>query len=145
MAELRDKILERINDVRDPCSLASAFPIGLSDMGLVSELRISEPPGSGRPHEVALVLRVTAPGCMYVPFMERSVRAALSELDEVGEISIEWQKDASWTPADMAEPVRRRLAETRARRLEEYVKRPAASRFIAPPQPRGHRSDGGFA
>jgi metal-sulfur cluster biosynthetic enzyme len=118
--ELRKEILRQVNAVQDPCSLSSAFPIGLSDMGLVCDLRIAPPQGVDSTRDVSLVLRVTAPGCTYVPFMERSVKAAVGELDDVGEVSVEWRAGADWTPADMAEPVRRRLAEVREHRMRAH-------------------------
>jgi metal-sulfur cluster biosynthetic enzyme len=115
-ALLRQRVLERINAVPDPCSMSQAVRIGLSDMGLVTDVRISEPIDAEGRRNVNLVLRVTAPGCMYVPFMDRSIRTALEGLDEVAEISTEWTPTADWTPDDIAEPIRRRMAEGRARR-----------------------------
>src|SRR5262245_50602576 len=116
MAALEERVRERVNSIQDPCSLAQRLPIGLADMGLVTGVKVSEATDAEGRHDVELVLRVTAPGCMYVPFMDRSIRAALEELDEVGEISTEWEPTADWTPDDIAEPVRKRLAEVRAQR-----------------------------
>lgn len=113
---LRERILERIDSVQDPCSLAQAIPVGISEMGMVTDVRISDPGPSGH-RDVELVLRLTAPGCMYVPFMDRSIRATVSELSEVGEIAIEWSPDSDWSPADISEPARLRIAEARERRL----------------------------
>lgn len=113
---LRELILERIDSVQDPCSLAQAVPVGISEMGLVTDLRISDPGPSGL-RDVELVLRVTAPGCMYVPFMDRSIRVAVGELGEVGEVAIGWSATADWTPQDIAEPARKRIAEARERRV----------------------------
>lgn len=121
-AQLRDRVLERVNSVQDPCSLAQAIPVGLSDMGLVTDVRVSDA-GSGGRHDVELMLRVTAPGCMYQPFMDRSIRAAVADLEEVGEITTTWDADADWSPAEIAAPARRRIAESRARRLREARER----------------------
>lgn len=118
-ADLEERVLERVDSVQDPCSLAQAVPIGLAEMGLVTDVRVSEADAEGR-HEVELVLRVTAPGCMYMPFMDRSIRAAVAELDEVGEISTEWDPDADWSPAEIATPARERIAASRARRLRQH-------------------------
>ncbi|HZO06381.1 MAG TPA: iron-sulfur cluster assembly protein [Solirubrobacterales bacterium] len=121
-APLKERVLERINAVQDPCSLAQRIPVGLSDMGLVTDVKVSEADAEGR-HDVALVLRVTAPGCMYVPFMDRSIKAAVGDLDEVGEITTEWDPEADWSPGEIAEPARKRIAESRARRLREVRER----------------------
>jgi metal-sulfur cluster biosynthetic enzyme len=127
MAEgLKERVLERIDSIQDPCSLAQAIPIGLSEMGLVTGVRISPPVDEEGRRDVELVLRVTAPGCMYVPFMDRSIRASVGDLDEVAEISTEWEPTADWTPADIAEPARKRLAEARARRVRRHREAKAA-------------------
>ena len=39
-------------------------------------------------------------GCTYVLYMERSVKAAVGELDDVGKVFVEWEVGADWTPAD---------------------------------------------
>lgn len=125
-ADLRERVLERIDSIQDPCSLAQAIPVGLSEMGLVTDVRISDPDAEGR-HDVALVLRVTAPGCMYVPFMDRSIRAAVGDLDEVAEITTDWDPEAEWSPGEIAPAARRRIAESRQRRLAQHRERKKTS------------------
>jgi metal-sulfur cluster biosynthetic enzyme len=117
---LKERVLEKVDAIQDPCSLAQAIPIGLSEMGLVSEVRISKPVDAEGRRNVELVLRVTAPGCMYVPFMDRSILAAVGELDEVAEVSTDWEPNADWTPDEIAAPARERIAESRAARIREY-------------------------
>jgi metal-sulfur cluster biosynthetic enzyme len=123
-AALKERVLAAIDSVQDPCSLAQAVPVGLTEMGLVSDVRLGEPNADGR-RDVSLVLRVTAPGCMYVPFMDSSIRAAVGELEGVGEITTEWDPDADWSPADIAPPAQRRIAESRERRLRLLRERQA--------------------
>lgn len=127
MAEsVKQRVLERINAIQDPCSLAQAIPIGLSDMGLVTDVRVSDADAEGR-HDVELVLRVTAPGCMYVPFMDRSIRAVVGDLDDVGEIKTEWDPDAEWSPGEIAPAAQKRIAESRERRLARHREKIAAA------------------
>jgi metal-sulfur cluster biosynthetic enzyme len=128
-ADLRAAILEAINSVQDPCSLAQAIPIGLSDMGLVTGVELSEPAADGR-RDVRLTLRVTAPGCFYMPFMDSSIRAALGELADVGEVSTRWDPDADWSPSEIAPSARMRIERSRAdrrRTLESRAARRAGS------------------
>jgi len=120
--QLEQRILERINAVQDPCSLAQAIPVGLTDMGLVTQVRVADADAEGR-HDVELVLRVTAPGCMYMPFMDRSIRTAVADLEEVGEISTEWDPTADWSPGDIAASAQQRIAESRQRRLQQVRER----------------------
>lgn len=127
MAEsVKQRVLEQINGIQDPCSLAQAIPIGLSDMGLVTDVRVSDADAEGR-HDVELVLRVTAPGCMYVPFMDRSIRAAVGDLEDVGEIKTEWDPDAEWSPGEIAPAARKRIDESRERRLARHREKTAAA------------------
>lgn len=122
---LKERVLERIDSIQDPCSLAQAIPVGLSEMGLVTDVRISEPDAEGR-SDVELMLRVTAPGCMYMPFMDRSIKEAVGGLEEVGEISTEWDPMADWSPSEIAEPARERIAASRAERLRRFHEARAA-------------------
>lgn len=118
-APLEERVRAAIDKVQDPCSLAQAVPVGISEMGMVTEVRLGEPHLDGR-RDVELVLRVTAPGCMYVPFMDSSIRAAVGELEEIGEISTDWDPDADWRPGDIAAPARERIVEARQRRLRRH-------------------------
>jgi metal-sulfur cluster biosynthetic enzyme len=121
-APLEERVRAAIDTVKDPCSLAQAVPVGIAEMGMVTAVRLGEPREDGR-RDLELVLRVTAPGCMYVPFMDSSIRAAVGELDEVAEIDIEWDPDADWRPADIAAPARRRIQEARRARLASAGRR----------------------
>jgi metal-sulfur cluster biosynthetic enzyme len=121
-APLEERVRAAIDAVKDPCSLAQAVPVGISEMGMVTAVRLGEPRDDGR-RDLDLVLRVTAPGCMYVPFMDSSIRAAVAELEEVAEINIEWDPDADWRPADIAAPARRRIQEARRARLASAARR----------------------
>jgi metal-sulfur cluster biosynthetic enzyme len=117
MAALEQQVRERINAIEDPCSLAHRLPVGLADMGLVTAIEVADDADAKGRHDVHLTLRVTAPGCMYVPFMDKAIRANLAELGEVGEVSTFWDPDADWSRSDIAEPVRERMAAVRAERM----------------------------
>lgn len=118
-APLEQRVRAAIDTVKDPCSLAQAVPVGIAEMGMVTAVRIGDPGDDGR-RDLDLVLRVTAPGCMYVPFMDSSIRAAVGELEEIAEVNIEWDPDADWRPADIAGPARRRIQEARQGRLRRH-------------------------
>jgi metal-sulfur cluster biosynthetic enzyme len=126
LAPLRERVLAAIDSIQDPCSLAQAVPVGLSEMGLVTGVELGEPGDDGR-RDVALTLRVTAPGCMYVPFMDRSIRAAVGELEEVGEITTDWDPDAEWSLSDISGPAQERIAAARERRLARARERKSAA------------------
>lgn len=114
--DLEARVLAAVDTVRDPCSLAQAIPIGIAEMGMVTDVRVGAADEAGR-HDVELVLRVTAPGCMYVPFMDRSICVAVEVLEDVRDISIVWAPTADWTPDAISPPARARIAAARRRRL----------------------------
>ena len=125
-APLEERVRAAIDKVQDPCSLAQAVPVGISEMGMVTDVRLGEPRADGR-RDVELVLRVTAPGCMYVPFMDSSIRAAVGELEEIGEIATDWDPNADWRPGDIAAPAQERIAEARRQRLRRHRERQTAA------------------
>jgi len=121
-APLEQRVRAAIDKVKDPCSLAQAVPVGISEMGMVTDVRLGEPGDDGR-RDVELVLRVTAPGCMYVPFMDKSIKTAIAELPEIAEVSIDWDADADWRPADIAAPAQKRIDAARQARRERLAAR----------------------
>jgi metal-sulfur cluster biosynthetic enzyme len=121
-AGLEARVRAAIDSVQDPCSMAQAVPIGISEMGMVTGVRLSEPSADGR-RDVELGLRVTAPGCMYVPFMDSSIKAAVAELEEIGAVEIDWEATADWTPDDIAAPAQKRIHEARQQRLRSHRER----------------------
>ncbi len=118
-ASLEARVRAAVDSVQDPCSLAQAVPIGIDEMGMVTAVRFgAERPDGSR--DVEIGLRVTAPGCMYVPFMDSSIKAAVGELEGIGEVATDWEPTADWTPADIAGPARERIAEARRGRLRRH-------------------------
>ena len=124
---LEQRIRELANAIVDPCSAAQAFPIGLVDMGLLLAVELA-PAGSGMAGGAAravtagqvdarLRLRTTAPGCFYVVFFERELRARIEALPEVASLTLEWDGAWDWTPAEIAPAARDALAERRRRLL----------------------------
>lgn len=95
--------MAELNSIADPCSLAYSKPTGLDDMGLVTDIGVGEA-GSDGGVDIELAMRVTAPGCMYVPYFERAVRAALEALPEVNEVRIDWDPTSEWHPSDIKRP-----------------------------------------
>jgi hypothetical protein len=68
---------------------------------------------------------------MYVPFMDRSIRAAVGELEEIGEIATDWDPDAEWSLTDISAPAQKRIAEARERRLARARERKLATATAA--------------
>lgn len=112
---LEERIRALANEIVDPCSAAQALPVGLVDMGLL--LRVQLEPAGGEAEAgrwaVRLLLRATAPGCFYIVFFERELRARIEPLPEVVSLELEWDGAWDWTPDEIAPAVREQLAERR--------------------------------
>lgn len=107
----RDAVLELLNQVVDPCSVAAGLPAGLVDMGLVVDVDVT---GPELERTVEVVLTITEPGClMAVPFVERA-REVLSTAEGVASVDVSVDLHRMWTPEDMSADYQAALADKRA-------------------------------
>ena len=111
---LRDRLLNEINQIIDPCSVATALPAGLVDMGLVPALEITEL-DSGRAH-VEVRLCVTHPFCMMPAIFMLEVERRLRAVPEVASIEVSLDEARVWTEDCMSADYRARLEAQRARK-----------------------------
>lgn len=110
---LGQRILALANEILDPCSVAQAVAIGMVDMGMVLGVDVlAAADGSGR-SDVRLRLRTTGPGCLYVVFFERELRARIEPLPEVASLAFAWDDAFDWTPDAMSEAARAELQQRR--------------------------------
>ena len=118
-AELEQRIRALANEIVDPCSAATAFQVGLVDMGMLLGVELAPAAGEhgrdGGGVAVRLRLRTTGPGCLYVVFFERELRARIEALPEVATLDLAWDDAFDWSPDDLAPHVQAELAERRRR------------------------------
>jgi metal-sulfur cluster biosynthetic enzyme len=99
---LRAAILERLDEIKDPCSCAGGVPMGLGEMGLVDSVDIS-PAG-----DVAIRLRLTSPFCHMIGFMKKEAIAKVGALPAVRSVSLEADNGLDWSPSMISEAAQRR-------------------------------------
>ncbi|WP_344342019.1 iron-sulfur cluster assembly protein, partial [Streptomyces rhizosphaericus] len=63
--------------IKDPCSVAGGTPMGLSEMGLIGSVDMSED------GDMAIVLRLTAPFCHMIAFLESELVKLVGRLPGV--------------------------------------------------------------
>lgn len=97
-----------LDDIHDPCSVAAAVPMGLSEMGLVESVAIAD---SGA---VQIGLRLTSPFCEMVPFMQKEAVKRVSALDGVTAVDVHHDAGLDWDHDLIAPAARAR----RDRRLQ---------------------------
>jgi metal-sulfur cluster biosynthetic enzyme len=109
-------VLRALQDVNDPCSVSVGCPISVVDMGIVRSVSVDVKTGA-----VDVIMRLTAPGCMYQLAFQRDVRQRLECLDGVTSVTVDFDSDFEWSEDEIAPAARVRLAATRQRRLEEMA------------------------
>lgn len=112
ISSLETSVRRVLTQVRDPCSVASATPMSLEEMGLIETLTID---ADGVVH---IRLRLTTPICLMVGVMAADIRAALSELPHVTGVEVTTDEGLEWHPRHMqAHAAARRRALLEARRV----------------------------
>ena len=101
-AELRAAVLQRLDRIKDPCSVAGGTPMGLNEMGLVGSVDIS-PAG-----DVGINLRLTSPFCHMIAFMQSEAVKGVGALPGVRSVSLSGDQGLDWSPSMIAEPARQR-------------------------------------
>lgn len=91
--EIAEAARSALDEIYDPCSVAAGKPLGLDEMGLVQELRVTE---TG---DVHVVLRTTFPGCTMIPMLAGAVEERVSDLPGVEEVTVSIDPSFTWTPA----------------------------------------------
>ena len=104
-ADLRDRVLGRLDEVKDPCSVATGAPMGLTEMGLVKSVEV------GEDGAVRVVLRLTSPFCEMIGFLKASAIDGIRRLPGVAAVTVESDSGFDWSPEDMAPHQQRRRAE----------------------------------
>ncbi|MFP2905642.1 metal-sulfur cluster assembly factor [Pyxidicoccus sp. 3LFB2] len=96
----------RIQDIPDPCSLATGVPLGIGEMGLIQSVDCTE----GR---VTVRLHITSPMCMMAAYFMREIEQRLTGQEGVASVHVEFDQDLKWTPGDIHPDARARLAAKR--------------------------------
>lgn len=116
---LAERVREAANAVPDPCSMARNLNLGVADMGMIRDIRLEEV-SSGR-WSVTMLIRLTAPSCMYMPYFEENLRREVTRLPDVDEFRIAWDGNFDWTPESLS-PAAKEKVEARTRHLEQVLR-----------------------
>jgi metal-sulfur cluster biosynthetic enzyme len=116
---VRAAVLAQADAIADPCSVASGLDLGLAEMGLIRDVRITE---GDRGLEVGITLRLTAPGCFYYLYFERELTNRIGALPGIAGVTVVRDAAYDWTEDDIAPRARTRLRERRRRRRDELTR-----------------------
>ena len=103
--DLVNTVLERLNEIQDPCSVAAGTSIGLTEMGLVDAVTVS---ADG---DVRINLRLTSPTCNMLGFMAEEAHARVRGLPGVRSVDVVADAGLDWSPSMMAPAAQQRRRE----------------------------------
>jgi len=91
MSVTREQVLEALQAVPEPCSLAMRTPMDICEMGLVEDIEIA----SGH---VTVTLVLTDPSCVHFTGMRRFIEDELLGLRGVTGVTVAMSTRSLWTP-----------------------------------------------
>lgn len=89
-------ILAMLDEIKDPCSVANGTPIGLTSMGLIGALDVSD---AG---EVSIRLRLTSPFCHMIGFFKVEAERLLKSLPGINSVALTADNGLDWSPEMMS-------------------------------------------
>jgi len=91
-APTREAVLDRLDQVVDPCSLSMGGRRSIVSMGLVEDVRLEE---EGK---VRIELVLTDPSCVFWKGIRENVKDVVGDLPGVDEVEVAISPTATWTP-----------------------------------------------
>jgi metal-sulfur cluster biosynthetic enzyme len=105
-AELERRIRDCLHQIKDPCSVATGYPLHLEEMGLVKSVEVD-----ADARRAVVDLRLTSPTCVMVGFFVTEIQRLVTEaIPEIDEVEVLFDRGFDWTPEMMSEEVRRARA-----------------------------------
>jgi metal-sulfur cluster biosynthetic enzyme len=99
----RQDVLDALDRIADPCSVALGRPIGLVGMGLVERLDVDDA-------AVTVMILPTFPDCMFRGVLEAEIEARVRELPWCRGVTVRFcPADRSWDETRMTPAARRLL------------------------------------
>jgi metal-sulfur cluster biosynthetic enzyme len=105
MHDTRAAILAELDEIKDPCSMASGVPMGLAEMGLIDTLDVS-PEG-----EVEIRLRLTSPFCHMIGFFKTEAARRVMALPGITSVSLSADNGLDWSPDRISTSAQARRAD----------------------------------
>jgi metal-sulfur cluster biosynthetic enzyme len=121
------EIRRRLGGVDDPCSIATAAPVSIVELGLVRLIHVD---ADGA---VEITITPTSPGCMVLPRIAEAVHDVAAGVPGVRSVEVRVDHSFMWSQDAMAPEARQRLAarrESMVRRLDirprQWMEQPQA-------------------
>jgi metal-sulfur cluster biosynthetic enzyme len=116
---LADAVLDALDSVSDPCSIATRRPLSIVELGLLVDLDV------GDEGDVRVTLRATSPSCMLIGSIMQAAEERIAAVGGVRGVEIELDPSSDWTPDRMTSAGRAKLESARARAARRLARRAA--------------------
>jgi ATP-binding protein involved in chromosome partitioning len=90
----QEEVVERLDDVLDPCSCMTDNPVSIVELGLLNDIQREN--GS-----VSIELLPTTPMCMYMTQIIDEAEAEVSKIDGVDNVDVSQNVEDLWRPERM--------------------------------------------
>ena len=94
----KEEVLEKLKEVYDP-----EIPVNVVDLGLIYGVDVREN------NEVHVKMTLTAPGCGMGPYIAQQAEWAISEIEDLEDVTVEVVFDPPWSPDLISEEARSQL------------------------------------
>lgn len=88
----KEAVLEKLKEVYDP-----EIPVNVVDLGLIYGVDVKEN------NEVYVKMTLTAPGCGMGPYIAQQAEWAISEIEDLEDVTVEVVFDPPWSPDMLTE------------------------------------------
>jgi ATP-binding protein involved in chromosome partitioning len=105
------EVVERLDDVLDPCSCMTENPVSIVELGLLNEIEREN--GS-----VSIELLPTTPMCMYMTQIIDEAEAEVSKIDGVDNVDVSQNVEDLWRPERMDDELQQAKEEVGAQLQE---------------------------
>ena len=93
MSALRDRVMEGLEDVIDPCSVTAGAPLSIVDMGLLNELCVDDDGA------VRVSMRATSAMCTMIAGIMKVAEERLARVEGVTRVEVQLCSGGIWTEA----------------------------------------------
>jgi metal-sulfur cluster biosynthetic enzyme len=117
---LVDEIHRVLDEIQDPCSVATSVPMGLGEMGIVKSVEVADD------GHVEVELRLTSPFCEMINYMRIEAIRKVGELPGVTAVSVCHDSGLDWDH-DMIAPDAQARRQRRLLTLKRLAERQRSS------------------
>lgn len=112
-----NEVIERLNDVLDPCSCMTDNPVSIVELGLVNDIHRE---GT----EITIELLPTTPMCMYMTQIIDEAKTEVSKIHGIEHVEIRQNVEDLWRPERMDDDLRQKKEEQFGAQKQEALDAP---------------------